>query len=135
MSPNQPLSVNPRSVSSQQPATPILDSMVDVKPTLPNSLLAMTPTSENQQEKTVTASPRPSTSNSDPLQSSNTSNLETKNSQEEKNSDKNAESSTTTATTFSLKRPILCTRDYENIVDDDYVTHQLLYDYSTWEAW
>ncbi|XP_055701532.1 mediator of RNA polymerase II transcription subunit 13 isoform X2 [Phlebotomus papatasi] len=35
----------------------------------------------------------------------------------------------------SLKRPQLCSKDYENIIDDDYVPHQLLYDYSTWEAW
>lgn len=34
-----------------------------------------------------------------------------------------------------LKRPILTSRDYENIIDDDYMPHQLLYDYSTWDAW
>jgi hypothetical protein len=134
MSPNQPLSANPRSVSSQQPATPNIDNMVDVKPILQNSLLAMTPSNENQQEKTVSASPRPSTSNSDPSQNSNTLNQENKNFRDEKNRDKSGEHSNTTPT-FSLKRPILCTRDYENIVDDDYVTHEKLYDYSTWEAW
>lgn len=32
-----------------------------------------------------------------------------------------------------LKRPMLGSR--ENIVDDDFVPQQLLYDYSTWEAW
>lgn len=35
----------------------------------------------------------------------------------------------------SMKRPILSSRDYENIIDDDYMPHQLLYDYSTWDAW
>lgn len=34
-----------------------------------------------------------------------------------------------------MKRPILSSRDYENIIDDDYMPHQLLYDYSTWDAW
>lgn len=34
-----------------------------------------------------------------------------------------------------MKRPILTSRDYENIIDDDYMPHQLLYDYSTWDAW
>lgn len=34
-----------------------------------------------------------------------------------------------------LKRPSLTSRDYENIVDDDYMPHQLLYDYSTLDAW
>lgn len=35
----------------------------------------------------------------------------------------------------SMKRPILSSKDYENIIDDDYMPHQLLYDYSTWDAW
>lgn len=34
-----------------------------------------------------------------------------------------------------LKRPLLCSRDYENIVDEDYNPRQLLYDYSSWEEW
>lgn len=34
-----------------------------------------------------------------------------------------------------MKRPMLGSRDYENLVDDDYMPQQLLYDYSTWEAW
>lgn len=34
-----------------------------------------------------------------------------------------------------MKRPMLGSREYENIIDDDYVPQQLLYDYSTWEAW
>lgn len=34
-----------------------------------------------------------------------------------------------------LKRPLLASRDYENIIDDDYLPNQLLYDYSTLEAW
>ena len=37
--------------------------------------------------------------------------------------------------TLSLKRPSLSSKDYENITDEDYVPHQLLYDYSTWDAW
>lgn len=35
----------------------------------------------------------------------------------------------------TLKRPILTSRDYENIIDDDLEPHQLLYDYSSEEAW
>lgn len=34
-----------------------------------------------------------------------------------------------------LKRPMLASRDYEDIVDDDSTSRQLLYDYSTLEAW
>ncbi|KAJ6642585.1 Mediator of RNA polymerase II transcription subunit 13 [Pseudolycoriella hygida] len=34
-----------------------------------------------------------------------------------------------------LKRPTLSSRDYENVIDDDFMPHQLLYDYSTWDAW
>lgn len=35
----------------------------------------------------------------------------------------------------SLKRPVLSSNDYENIIDDDCLSQQLLYDYSMWDAW
>lgn len=35
----------------------------------------------------------------------------------------------------SLKRPVLSSNDYENIIDDDCSSQQLLYDYSMWDAW
>lgn len=34
-----------------------------------------------------------------------------------------------------LRRPTLMSRDYENIIDDDLEPHQLLYDYSSYDAW
>lgn len=34
-----------------------------------------------------------------------------------------------------LKRPVLASNDYENIIDDDCLSQQLLYDYSMWDAW
>lgn len=35
----------------------------------------------------------------------------------------------------SLKRPALLTQDCENFQEDDFSTNQILYDYSTWDAW
>lgn len=46
-----------------------------------------------------------------------------------------SDQSTTNTTASLLKRPVLSSRDYENIEDCDYNPQQLLYDYSTWEAW
>jgi hypothetical protein len=34
-----------------------------------------------------------------------------------------------------LKRPALITQDCENFQEDDISTNQILYDYSTWDAW
>lgn len=127
MSPNQPMSANPRSVSSQQPATP----NVDVKPQLPILMSAITSSNDNQNKNSV-SSPRPSTSNADPLQS--TSNSEgTRKSPEEKSNKSTDESNSTTS--FSLKRPVLNTRDYEVVNAEDYASYQMLYDYATWDAW
>lgn len=131
MSPNQPLSVNPRSVSSQQPATPNVETK-DIKPTLPILMSAITSSNDHQQNKNSISSPRPSTSNADPLQ--NSSNLENKKSPGDK-SNKNDDALSSASATFSSKRPILNTRDYEIVNADDYAAYQLLYDYSTWDAW
>ena len=35
----------------------------------------------------------------------------------------------------SLKRPALMIQDCENNTDEDFSSNQLLYDYSTWDAW
>lgn len=35
----------------------------------------------------------------------------------------------------TLKRPVLCSRDYENMIDDEFLPRQRLYDYSTLTAW
>lgn len=46
-----------------------------------------------------------------------------------------SDSSITSSIVSLLKRPALSSRDYENIVDDDYKPRQLLYDYTVWDAW
>lgn len=46
-----------------------------------------------------------------------------------------SDSSFTSSIVSLLKRPVLSSKDYEAIVDDDYNPRQLLYDYSSWDAW
>ncbi|CAO1404623.1 unnamed protein product [Diamesa hyperborea] len=115
MSPNQ------RSVSSLQPPTPSLENL-DQKP---NVQILTTASSTGLQDENIKLSPRASTSNAD--QNSQTQ-LETK----KHISDNNVQLQ---LKINLLKRPALSSRDYENMHDDDYVPHQSLYDYSTWDAW
>lgn len=115
MSPNQ------RSVSSLQPSTPSIDNL-DQKP----NVQILTTASTGLQDENIKLSPLASTSNAD-HQNSQTL-LETK----KHISDNNVQLQ---LKVNLLKRPALSSRDYENMHDDDYVPHQSLYDYSTWDAW
>lgn len=116
MSPNQ------RSVSSLQPPTPSIENL-DQKS---NIQILTTASSTGLQDENIKLSPRASTSNAD-HQNSQTQ-LETK----KHISDINVQLQ---LKINLLKRPALSSRDYENMHDDDYVPHQSLYDYSTWDAW
>lgn len=60
------------------------------------------------------------------------------------NGNSNNISNTSTTTSISselknilslMKRPMLGSRDYENIIEEDSAPQNLLYDYSTWDAW
>lgn len=113
MSPNQ------RSVSSLQP--PSIEN-VDQKP----SVQALTTATSGFQDENIKLSPL-----------ENTSNPDHQNSQPQLDTKKHiSESNVQSQLKINLlKRPALSTRDYENMHDDDYVPHQSLYDYSTWDAW
>lgn len=116
MSPNQ------RSVSSLQPPTPSIDNL-EQKPSVQTLTTA---TSTGLQDENIKLSPHASTSNADHQNSQPQS--ETK----KHTSDSNVQLQ---LKINLLKRPALSSRDYENMHDDDYVPHQSLYDYSTWDAW
>lgn len=49
--------------------------------------------------------------------------------------DLNSIPTTSTNIVQILKRPSLASKDYENLSEDYYSPKQLLYDYSSWEAW
>lgn len=135
MSPIQPLSVNPRSVSSQQPSTPIVENAADQKITPQTSTPATTPAND-QHDKNSGGSPQAGKSNAETSQNSLASTDNRKSLQDKHSVDsKSLPAINSASSSISLKRPTLSSKDYENISDEDYVPRQMLYDYSTWEAW
>lgn len=118
MSPNPPMSTNPGSVSS--PMTPS-----------ENNLQRSMATPGEHADKNSLNSPLASTSKMNRVQQVQSTDVKS-NLLADKIKKENLQAA---SKTLSLKRPSLSSKDYENITDEDYVPHQLLYDYSTWDAW
>jgi hypothetical protein len=105
LSPIPPGDVSPPSM------TPSMENNIDQKPDLQ---------SLNNLDKATEAS----TSNAD-----GSSKADFKASRQQKHSDSHAKEN------LCLKRPALMTQDCESLTDDDCSVNQILYDYSTWDAW
>lgn len=65
----------------------------------------------------------------------NNTNLNLNNPSTSKSGNNNSSGSSSSNLISHLKRPVLTSNDYENIIDDDCLSQQLLYDYSMWDAW
>lgn len=111
------LSPIPPSVVSPPSMTPSLDHNVDQKPDIQNI---------NNLDKTVDNS-QPSTSHADGTDSTLKADYKMNNQQKQSESQSKEN--------FCLKRPALVALDCENSTDDDCSMNQVLYDYSTWDAW
>jgi hypothetical protein len=96
--------------------TPSLENNIDQKPDLQN-LSAIDKTMDGSQAHT---------SNSDASDGASKTDFKTNSLQ--KPADLSKENT-------YLKRPALVTQDCENISDEDSSSNQILYDYSTWDAW
>jgi mediator of RNA polymerase II transcription subunit 13 len=110
LSPIPPSDVSPPSM------TPSLENNIDQKPDMQHS---------NNIDKTMDSS-QAHTSNHG---SNNASKNDFKNNNHQKQSDSQSKDN------LCLKRPALVTQDCENISEEDCSVNQILYDYSTWDAW
>lgn len=111
LSPIPPSDVSPPSM------TPSMENNLDQKPDMLNS---------NNVDKTADVSQR-NTSNHDGSESALKNDI--KNNNQQKQLDFQSKDN------LSLKRPALVTQDCENISEEDCSVNQILYDYSTWDAW
>lgn len=111
LSPIPPSEVSPPSM------TPSLENNIDQKPDIQTL---------NNMDKTMDGS-QTHTSNSDASDSASKTDL--------RNNSLQKQSGTQSKENAYLKRPALVTQDCENISDDDSSPNQVLYDYSTWDAW
>jgi hypothetical protein len=111
LSPIPPSDVSPPSM------TPSLENNIDQKPDMQNS---------NNIDKTMDRS-KPHTSNHDG------SDCALKN--DYKNNNQQKQSNFQSKENLSLKRPALVTQDCESVSEEDCSVNQILYDYSTWDAW
>lgn len=107
LSPIPPSDVSPPSM------TPSLENNIDQKPDTQNS---------NNNDKTTDIS-QPSDGSDSALKN------DFKNNNQQKQSDSQSKEN------LCLKRPALVTQDCENISEEDCSVNQILYDYSTWDAW
>lgn len=110
LSPIPPSDVSPPSM------TPSLDNNIDQKPDIQ---------SLNNLDKTDNSQPNTSLADG----SDNPSKSEFKMSNQQKQSEGQSKENT------RLKRPALVVLDCETLTDDDCSMNQILYDYSTWDAW
>jgi hypothetical protein len=110
------LSPNPRSDVS--PPSPSQDNNKDQKPDIQSRKAAEKVPQENAQPSRMT-----------PEEFINASKSDFRSNNHEKQSDGPSRDSK------FLKRPALITQDCENFQEDDISTNQILYDYSTWDAW
>lgn len=97
--------------------TPSLENNIDQKPDI-QSLNNLDKAVENSQ---------PGTSNADG--SDNTAKTDFKSSNQQKQGESQSKEN------LCLKRPALAIQDCESLTDDDCTGNQILYDYSTWDAW
>lgn len=111
LSPIPPSDVSPPSM------TPSLENNLDQKPDI-QSLNNLDKALDNSQ---------PHTSNIDGTDS--TSKADFKANSQQKQSDLQSKEN------LCLKRPALMIQDCETLTDDDCSVNQILYDYSTWDAW
>lgn len=108
LSPIPPSDVSPPSM------TPSVENNIDQKPDIQGS---------NINDKTDNSQPNTSIAEgSDTSKSFKTNN-------HQKQSDSQCKEN------LSLKRPALAIQDCENMTEDDSSVNQILYDYSTWDAW
>lgn len=94
--------------------TPSLENNIDQKPDIQGL---------NNLDKALDNS-QPNTSNAD-----STSKADFKANNQQKQSDLQSKEN------LCLKRPALVIQDCETLTDDDCSLNQILYDYSTWDAW
>lgn len=111
LSPIPPSDVSPPSM------TPSLENHIDQKSDIQGSNNLDKPTGNSQAN----------TSNADG--SEGTSKADFKMNNQQKQSDSQSKEN------LCLKRPALVIQDCENLTDDDCSMNQILYDYSTWDAW
>ena len=111
LSPIPPSDVSPPSM------TPSVENNIDQKPDIQGL---------NNLDKAIDNS-QPSTSNADRTHNASKSDFKVNNQQKESDSQSKEN--------LSLKRPALVIQDCENLTDDDCSVNQILYDYSTWDAW
>lgn len=110
LSPIPPSDVSPPSM------TPSLDNNIDQKPDI-QSLNNLDKTTDNSQ---------PNTSSADGSDKAKT---------DFKNINHHKQSESQSKENLCLKRPALLTQDCESMAEDDCSVNQILYDYSTWDAW
>jgi hypothetical protein len=134
---NVPQSPYPQSCNRMEPKTPTSQTMNSQEQQQSNggcssdtNLLTI-----KKFESTNTTTSTANTTNSNLNSKNNTNSANNTNNNKNLNSKNNLNSVNSNNFANLLKRPILSSRDYENIVDDDYIPRQSLYDYSTWEAW
>lgn len=96
--------------------TPSLENNIDQKPDIQ---------SINNLDKAMDNS-QPNTSNADGIDGMSKADFKTN--RQQKQSDAQSKENL-------LKRPALVTQDCENVTDEDCTVNQILYDYSTWDAW
>lgn len=111
LSPIPPSDVSPPSM------TPSVENNIDQKPDI-QSLINHDKTMDNS---------LPNTSHADCTDNASKSDFKVNNHQ--KQSDSQSKQN------LSMKRPALVIQDCENLTDDDCSVNQILYDYSTWDAW
>lgn len=125
------------SVHSQPSSVPVNEQNI-LSPIPPSDVSppSMTPSMDNMDQKPdiqslnnldKTENSQPNTSHADG--SDNTSKSEYKINHQQKQSESQSKENT------RLKRPLLVVLDCETLTDDDCSMNQILYDYSTWDAW
>lgn len=127
------------SVHSQPSSVPVNEQNI-LSPIPPSDVSppSMTPSVENNIDQKLDIqslnnldkmmdNSQPTTSNADGSDNASKSDLKANNQQ--KQSDLQSKEN------LSLKRPALVIQDCENLTDDDCSVNQVLYDYSTWDAW
>lgn len=112
LSPIPPSDVSPPSM------TPSLENNIDQKPDIQ---------SLNNLDKTI--------DNSQPNTSNTNGDAESTMKADFKMNNQQTQSDAQSKENLCLKRPALATLDCENLTDDDCSINQILYDYSTWDAW
>lgn len=101
--------VSPNQQTDTSPQTPPIHRNSDQKPDMQNSM-------KIKDEQNRSEGSQPDHENSDSTKAQIFSKLSDKENQ-------------------LLKRPALMIQDCENNMDEDFTSNQLLYDYSTWDAW